>query len=581
MAAQTPYNRDVLSDLHSLSMQLNRQAFVRPPVEGWLNSFLAVLYERFSNQNVQSVQVVHVIGTAAVQIGSAGGAGTHTQQGSAGSPAEQPSEQQYTLEESSPISRAIRSREMVTAPDMHVYPILVGDDPIGALIAHSDAPGPDVDAAFSTLALQLGPAIMQQVKTPGAQTGRLMRQIDLMRSVAEATQTVGSALDQREIVNRAARSLVETFKVDHAGIVLFDYAKGVGTVVGEHPDHGFVGMNVELRGTDANERLIRDHKPVIISNVPEATELGANRQLMSGLGLKSVVLLPMLAGDEVIGSIGMDSYYEDREFRPEELDAAMTLAGQLAVNVRNAQLYDEMKRRANQLERIGYLSRRVTSTLDRLEIFQIVKEETSSLIEAEQISVSLREGDSNRLHLFVLADLRPTEVEFNLDESALRFSMSGGEALVLDDISGSQYPDYKFMAKSGMRAALIVPLVIGGRTIGTYNVAHSQAGKYTSIDLAVLEQLGNQLAIALENARLYSQAAGRIEVEQMMNRMSGSIQQGRDVNNMLLGAMQQMAQALNARKARVRLHMEPRLSDSSFKRSTGTLKAAPDSSEKQ
>src|SRR5579859_1629140 len=127
-----PADRDVLSDLLSLSMQLNRQAFARPPVEGWLNSFLAVLYERFSNQNVQRVQVLHAIGTVAVEIGSAG-----SKQGGT-------SEQQYTLEESSPIAQAIHSRQMVTAPDMHVYPILVGEDPIGALIAYSDAPGPDI-----------------------------------------------------------------------------------------------------------------------------------------------------------------------------------------------------------------------------------------------------------------------------------------------------------------------------------------------------------------------------------------------------------------------------------------------------
>ncbi|HLY27985.1 MAG TPA: GAF domain-containing protein, partial [Aggregatilineales bacterium] len=446
-----PADRDVLSDLLSLSMQLNRQAFARPPVEGWLNSFLAVLYERFSNQNVQRVQVLHAIGTVAVEIGSAG-----SKQGGT-------SEQQYTLEESSPIAQAIHSRQMVTAPDMHVYPILVGEDPIGALIAYSDAPGPDIDPTFGLFASQLGPAIMQQVKVPGAQTGRLMRQIDLMRSMSEATQSAGVALDQSEILTRAAQSLVDSFKIDHASIILFDFNQGIGTVVGEYPDHGFVGVNVELHGIEVNERLLHDRKPVIVSNVPEATGLGANLPILSKLGLKSVGFVPLVVGQEVIGYIGLDSYYEDRPFKPEDLDAAMTLAGQLAVNIRNAKLYDEMKRRANQLERIGYLSRRVTSTLDRLEIFQIVKEETSSLLEAEQISVSLREADSKLLKLFVLEDVRPKEIDFDLDESALRFSMIGSEALVLDDISGSQYPDYKFMAQSGMRAALIVPLVIGGR----------------------------------------------------------------------------------------------------------------------
>jgi adhesin HecA-like repeat protein len=131
------------------------------------------------------------------------------------------------------------------------------------------------------------------------------------------------------------------------------------------------------------------------------------------------------------------------------------------------------------------------------------------------------------------------------------------EPLVLDDISGSEYPDYKLLAQAGMRAAVIVPMVAGGRTIGTYNVLHSQPGVYTSLDLAVVEQVGNQLAIALENARIYAQTAQRVEVERLMNRMSEGIQGQGDMQTVLTATVQQIAEALNARKARVRLQMPP------------------------
>ena len=51
MSAET--DKNVLNDVLDLSMQLNRQAFSRPPMEGWLNSFVGMLYERFSSANVR------------------------------------------------------------------------------------------------------------------------------------------------------------------------------------------------------------------------------------------------------------------------------------------------------------------------------------------------------------------------------------------------------------------------------------------------------------------------------------------------------------------------------------------------
>jgi GAF domain-containing protein len=271
--------------------------------------------------------------------------------------------------------------------------------------------------------------------------------------------------------------------------------------------------------------------------------------------MKGMVILPMLVQDELIGSVGIDTYYEQRTFKTDEIEAAMAITSQLAVSVRNAQIYDEVKRRANQLERIANLSRRVTSTFNRDEIFQIIKEETFNLIETEQISVALRDKETTKLRLFVLDRPEAVSVDFDFEQTGQRFILNDGEPLVLDDISSSEYPDYKLLAKGGMHAALIVPLLVGGRTIGTYIVTHSRVGKYSSIDVAVLEQIGNQLAIALENARLYTQASQRIEIERLINQMGGSLHGNSDMQGILLSTLQQIAEALNARRARVRLQM--------------------------
>src|SRR5579859_4804896 len=88
-------NKSTLDDVLSLSMQLNRQAFARPPVEGWLNSFMAMLYERFASANVKGIQIAQVIGDVALRMGSAGTVPNHASD-------------QYALDDSSPIAAALK-----------------------------------------------------------------------------------------------------------------------------------------------------------------------------------------------------------------------------------------------------------------------------------------------------------------------------------------------------------------------------------------------------------------------------------------------------------------------------------------
>lgn len=543
--------RAVLDDLLALSMQLNRQAFAQPPVEGWLNSFLAVVCERFAAYGILGVQISQVVGNMAIRVAGAGRI-----------PTENPTQ---PVDDSSPLLLAIRRRQTASTPNARIYPITIGNDAIGAIVAYHKLSGQSVDletldSLMSTLANQLGPALLQHLKVPGPQTGRLMRQIDVMRSLYEVTRDFTSATESHEVLDRAARSLVETLRIDHIGIVVFDHEEKVGTVISEFPDNGMIGLRLPLN-TPLEERLLSSKAPVVINNVDDDPSLGdSDRAHFQQLGIKSIALLPMLVKERLIGSLGLDSFYEYHTFTPDEIEAAAAVTSQLAITAHNAQLYEEIKRRAAQLEQITALSQRITSTFDRAHIFQIVREETRKLIVADLISVALINADGETLDIYLLVDGGPILASFPLERAALRFVLNTGEPLVLDDISGSDEPDYRLFAGSRLRALASVPLIAGGKTIGAFAVLHREAGRYVSVDIAVLEQIGYQLAIALENARLYMQTEQRAETERLMNRLSGALQGQSDLQSMLLNTLQEMARALSARRARIRLEANKRSS---------------------
>jgi GAF domain-containing protein len=295
----------------------------------------------------------------------------------------------------------------------------------------------------------------------------------------------------------------------------------------------------------------------VINNVDESEELGPNRPLLQEFGVKTMMVVPMIVQGELIGSVSLDVYYGPRSFTLDEFESAMAITAQLAISVRNAQLYSRVKRQAEQLETIADLSRQISSTLDRRRIFQIVREGIPKLISTDLIGVALREANRSTLQLFILGDGDPSLTEFEANQTGLNLICNTAEPLVIDDISDADYPDYQLLAERGMHAALIVPLISGGNVVGALSVMSRQARAYAPSELSVVEQIGNQLVGALENARLYTQTSQRAETERLMNRLGSGVQGQDDMHRMLLTTVQDIADALGARRARVRLQTPP------------------------
>ena len=522
-------SKELLEDVRLLSMQLNRQAFARPPVDGWLNSFLTMVYERFASQGVHGIQIVQVIGNSAAVMSVAG---------------KVPAEQMYALDSTSPLTKAIETRQLNVVPDSRVYPILMGEDVIGLLIAF--ATRGDFDDAFNTITLQLGPALAQSFRTPGVQTGRLTQQVERLRSLLEATQSVAAVSENSEVIKQGVRTLVETLRTDRATAALFDLREGTATVVAVHPGEQVTGQKSPLVSNAWYQRLLTEKAPFVVNDAGLVDPQSAQN-------VKTLAMFPLLIDTEVLGAISLESLTDGRQFSADEIEGAMAIAYQLALSVQNSQLYDQMRLRAAQLEQITALGRRITGTFSQQEIFQILQEEIPKLVETDLISIAIRPGDEPILWLHLFDDWTPTQLP--LAGTGLRFVLEKGDPLVLDDITNSDSPDYRIFAQKGMRAALIIPLILGSRTMGTLNVLDSRAGQYSSLELAVLEQVGSQLAVALENARLFAEAAQRSDIERLTNRLATSIQTVGDMQNVLLTSVQQVAEALNARRARVRLHM--------------------------
>ena len=107
----------------------------------------------------------------------------------------------------------------------------------------------------------------------------------------------------------------------------------------------------------------------------------------------------------------------------------------------------------------------------------------------------------------------------------------------------------------GTRSELALPLMARGQIIGALSIQSEQEAAFSDEDIAALQTMTNQIANALENARLFEETRRRAASEEMVNRVAMQLQGQTDMEAMLYAAMRELGRALDARRARVRLHV--------------------------
>jgi len=104
------------------------------------------------------------------------------------------------------------------------------------------------------------------------------------------------------------------------------------------------------------------------------------------------------------------------------------------------------------------------------------------------------------------------------------------------------------------RAEIAVPIARADEVIGVLDVQHNIKEGLTGEDMELLQAMTNQIAVALQNARLYRQAQAQAAQEQLLNTITQRIQQATDVEQAMQVAVRELGRALDGQKTRVSLH---------------------------
>src|SRR5581483_4762585 len=242
-------------------------------------------------------------------------------------------------------------------------------------------------------------------------------------------------------------------------------------------------------------------QPVLINDVSKEPEyISALAQVRSELAI------PLIIKNRVTGVINIEAR-EPNYFTDEHKRLLTLIASRMAVGIENAQLYTRSTRQARTLLLMNEIAREVTSILNLDELLKRIGELLSRLIDYQMFSVLLLDPGGEKLqHRFSLRFQENIHLkhEIPLGQGLVGHAAQHKEAVLVPDVS----KDARYIRLNReTRSELAVPLIYKDKVIGVLDLAHTRRGFFSEDHKRTMTTLAAQIAIAIENARLYEEIA--------------------------------------------------------------------------
>jgi formate hydrogenlyase transcriptional activator len=258
--------------------------------------------------------------------------------------------------------------------------------------------------------------------------------------------------------------------------------------------------------------------PLVIHDIERETRYPKVMQLLREHGVRSCCVLPLTTAQRRLGAMGIGGA-EPSAFDRADLEFLAQVARQVAVAVENvlnyeaAQCYQaELARQRDRLQVVLDVTNAMVANLDLRELFRAVSELLRRLIRHEYASLVLVDPAKGQLRLEALdfpgGDSQIHEVQLaSPEDSPAVTAMRTRQPLRWNRVDAEQFPSeivHRLLA-AGLQSAVCIPLLRGDRALGTLNIASMRDAAFAPNDVELLTQIGNELAIAVENALAFRQ----------------------------------------------------------------------------
>lgn len=355
------------------------------------------------------------------------------------------------------------------------------------------------------------------------QISRRVEELGALSQISSALRTATGRAEMLPIIIDHSRSALKAEDALFAAFdpvtneLLVERASGyVESLIGMH-----ISLDAGLLGN-----MIRAGKPYISSDIRVSGLLG---HLESAGNLRCAAAIPLIIEGEPIGLLAIAR--EERNnilpqpFSEREVSLLTAIGDMIANALRRDSLHEETVRYTEQLVVVNRLGRTLAESLDPEQVYSHLSQSTLDLLpNTESMYITLYD-ETTRSARVVYGIFKNEVIDVSgLPEIALKDQDHGalgqviqtGEPLIVNDLrkfirSKQSKPIPVETGPLQAVSALYIPMISDGKVSGIIQLQSNLTNRYTSSDAKLLSLIANTAAVAVQNARYFSQLQERVE----------------------------------------------------------------------
>ena len=374
------------------------------------------------------------------------------------------------------------------------------------------------DIASDTKALR---RVMKEVETVASMDSPVLirgengtRKDALYQAVLALSRSIAGRTDLRSLLAGVAESLRRIVRFDHVGLILHEPNGNTmqGHILNEPGNPAITSLRLPVDQDPAGWVWL-NQQPLVISHFESETRWPEGVRVARELGISTLVLVPLTAGDHRLGALGISSV-ASLDLGPAELAFLERVACEFAVAVEAFLAKREVMRERDRLRTLFDITNALASKLGRDELISAISKQLATVVRHDYARLTLWNEETSVLDVYALHSTGPQLFEelkgpFHPEGMPTAEVLATGKPVVARAIDIDRYPspDFRRFVALGFKSACELPLMARDRIIGTLALLRMTDQVWTPDDVEFLVQVANQIAMTVSNSLTFRELA--------------------------------------------------------------------------
>ena len=405
-----------------------------------------------------------------------------------------------------------------------VVPLILGGKSIGTLNVGSDTKDrySEADAEFlHEVANQVALAIgnMKSYQEIAVLNTKVEHTAERYRTLLEINNAIITNLNQGALLHSISKALGRVIPFDRAAFTLYIPQKEMfrflaieGMVASSHFRAG-----LEFGRDESISAWVFDHQRPALCRELQKEQRYPNDRYLIAEGLNSYCVVPLIIAGKSIGTLNLASE-KTNQYSEADAEFLCELGSQVALAVFNMTSYEEIAALNNKVEYTAQryrtlleINNAIITHLTPEALLRSVSDILRHVVPYSGAALTIYNPNTQSFRYLAMEGAVPSDffrvgLEFDRKQTISAWVFDHQRPAIRHDLEKEQqYPNDARLVAKGIYSDCIVPLIVGGKSIGTLNVGSVKKNQYSDEDLETLQEIANQVALAVANMQSYEE----------------------------------------------------------------------------